>query len=162
MEQGKKTGICVGKGAETTMFVLGKALLAADEGKQVMVIRFMKGRRLKDSVFLKRLEPEIRFFRFEKSGEEFGELSPEHQKEEIQNIKNGLHYARKVLRTGECDLLILDGVLELLDRGIITEEEMLSILEEKAGEMAVVLTGARLYDCVGRLADEVCRIGADF
>lgn len=157
MEQGK---ICiyVGEGQETTMSVLGKALLAADEGKQVMVIRFMKDRSLKESAFLKRLEPEVRFFRFEKCEEEFGDLPLEHQRDEIQNIKNGLHYARKVLRTGECDLLILDGVLGLLDPGIITEEEMLSILSEKTEEMQVVLTGIRLHDSIDRLADEVCRI----
>lgn len=157
MEQGK---ICVysGDGHGKSPAALGKALQAASQGKQVVIIQFMKGRGLEESAFLKRLEPEIRFFCFEKSEKDFNQLSPEHQKEEIQNIKNGLNYARKVLHTGECDLLILDEVLGILDNDIITTEDLKALLQTKAPEMTIIMTGIQLKDEICALADEVSRI----
>ena len=64
---------------------------------------------------MKRLEPEIKIFRFEKSDEDYVNLSEERKTEEWQNIRNGLNFAKKVLYTGECSLLILDEVLGLID-----------------------------------------------
>ena len=59
-------------------------------------------------------------FRFEKSDSNFVELSNEQKADEIINIRNGLNFAKKVLCTGSCDLLILDEVLRLIDNGKIT------------------------------------------
>ncbi len=157
MEQGK---ICIysGDGHGKSPAALGKALQAASQGRQVVIIQFMKGKGLQESEFLKRLEPEIKFFRFEKSEEDFLQLPIERQKEEIQNIKNGLNYAKKVLYTGECDLLILDEVLGLLDNDIITPEDLKTLLSARAQETTVIMTGIQLKDEICALADEVSRI----
>lgn len=157
MKQGK---ICIysGDGHGKSPAALGKALQAASQGRQVVIIQFMKGKGLQESEFLKRLEPEIKFFRFEKSEEDFLQLPIERQKEEIQNIKNGLNYAKKVLYTGECDLLILDEVLGLLDNDIITPEDLKTLLSARAQETTVIMTGIQLKDEICVLADEVSRI----
>lgn len=157
MEQGK---ICVysGDGHGKSPAALGKALQAASQGRQVVIIQFMKGKGLEESDFLKRLEPEIKFFRFEKSEEDFIRLSPDAQREEIQNIKNGLNFAKKVLNTGECELLILDEVLGLLDNAIISCEDLKNILQSKAEETTIIMTGIQLTDDICMLADEVSRI----
>lgn len=157
MEQGK---ICIysGDGHGKSPAALGKALQAASQGRQVVIIQFMKGKGLEESEFLKRLEPEIKFFRFEKSEEDFLQLPIERQKEEIQNIKNGLNYAKKVLYTGECDLLILDEVLGLLDNDIITPGDLKMLLSARAQETTVIMTGIQLKDEICVLADEVSRI----
>lgn len=157
MEQGK---ICIysGDGHGKSPAALGRALQAASQGKQVVIIQFMKGKGLEESEFLKRLEPEIKFFRFEKSEDDFLNLSQECQKEEIQNIKNGLNFAKKVLHTGECDLLILDEVLGLLDKAIISTEDLKNILMAKAEETTIIMTGIQLNDEICKLADEISRI----
>ena len=74
-----------GEGHGKSSAALGKALQVACDGKDAVIITFLKG--LKNEEFLKRLEPEIRIFRFEKSEEEFSQLSPERQQEEVSNIK---------------------------------------------------------------------------
>lgn len=157
MEQGK---ICIysGDGHGKSPAALGKALQAASQGRQVVIIQFMKGKGLEESDFLKRLEPEIKFFRFEKSEEDFIRLSPMAQQEEIQNIKNGLNFAKKVLNTGECELLILDEVLGLLDNEIISCEDLKNILQSKAEDTTIIMTGIQLTDEICMLADEVSRI----
>lgn len=157
MEQGK---ICIysGDGHGKSPAALGKALQAASQGKQVVIIQFMKGKGLEESEFLKRLEPEIKFFRFEKSEEDFIDLPKKAQEEEIQNIKNGLNFAKKVLHTGECDLLIPDEVLGLLDNEIISCQDFRNILLSKAEETTIIMTGIQLTDEICAMADQVSRI----
>lgn len=147
-----------GDGHGKTPAAWGEALHAASEGKQVIIIQFLKGRGLQDSAFLKRLEPEIKFFRFEKSETDFSTLSDECKVEEIKNIKNGLNFAKKVLVTEGCDLLILDEVLGLVDVGIITVEELKALIGAKCEDTTLIMTGIQLTDEVCALADEVSKI----
>ena len=88
----------------------------------------------------------------------FAELSEEKKTEEIINIKNGINFAKKVLSTGECDLLILDELLGLIDNSIITVEDLKNLLEARDEETDVILTGISLNDEISLLADEISRI----
>ncbi|MCR4588025.1 MAG: cob(I)yrinic acid a,c-diamide adenosyltransferase [Lachnospiraceae bacterium] len=147
-----------GDGHGKTPAALGHAVVAAAEGQQVVIIQFLKGKGLGETEFVKRLEPEIKLFRFEKSDEDFMLLSEEKRTEEIMNIKNGMNYAKKVLSVHECGLLILDEVLGLIDNQIITVEELESVLGSKSDDTTVIMTGITLNDDVCMLADEVSRI----
>ena len=125
--------------------------------KGVVIIQFLKGKGLEDSDFLRRMEPEIKLFRFEKSDSNFAELPEEKKQEEIQNIRNGIGFAKKVLTTGECNLLILDEVLGLVEKDIITVDTLKTLLECR-GDTDVILTGITLNDEICVLADEVSKI----
>ena len=149
--------ISAGDGRGKSPAAIGRAVQAAMEGKQVVIIQFLKGKGLKDSEFLRRMEPEIKLFRFEKSDENFEELPEEKKAEEISNIRNGMNFARKVLATGECDLLILDEVLGLVEKGIVSVEDLKAMLECRE-DTSVILTGIKLNDEICVLADEVSRI----
>jgi cob(I)alamin adenosyltransferase len=145
-----------GEGHGKSAAALGRAIQFASEGKDVVIINFLKG--YQNEEFLKRLEPEIKVFRFEKSEEEFSRLSDERKQEEIRNIKNGLNFAKKVLTTGECSLLILDEVLGLIDNGIITIEDLGHIIDSKAEDVGIIMTGIHLNDDVCQIADEIFKI----
>ena len=147
-----------GDGHGKSAAALGRAIQVASSGGDVVIINFLKGNQ--NEAFLKRMEPEIKIFRFEKSEEEFAQLSNERKQEEIYNIKNGLNFAKKVLTTGECSLLILDEVLGLIDNGIITIEDLGHILEARSEDVDIILTGIRLNDDVCQLADEIFKIEA--
>ncbi len=147
-----------GDGHGKSPAALGRAVQTACRGENVVIIQFLKGRGLTDSEFVKRLEPEIKIFRFEKSDEDYVNLSEERKTEEWQNIRNGLNFAKKVLYTGECSLLILDEVLGLIDKGIITVEELKNLLMVKPGDMDIIMTGITLNDEVCVLADEVTKV----
>lgn len=147
-----------GDGHGKSPAAMGRAIQAACQGENVVIIQFLKGKSDEKIDFLKRLEPEIKIFSFEKSDEVFEELPKERQLEEVQNIKNGMNYARKVLCTGECDVLILDEVLGLLDNNIITVEDLRQVLDTRSDETDIIMTGIHLSDEVCILADEVSRI----
>ena len=149
--------IYTGDGRGKSPAALGRAIQAAAEGKSVVIIQFLKGKGLTDSDFIRRLEPEIKIFHFEKSDENYAKLSDEKKREEIINIKNGLNFARKVLTTGECDYLILDEVLGLIEKDIISVDELKMLLEGH-GDTGVSLTGTTLKEEICVLADEVSKI----
>lgn len=149
--------IYTGDGRGKSPAALGRAVQAAAMGEQVVIIQFLKGKGLEDTEFVRRLEPDIKLFRFEKSDENYEELPEEKKAEEIMNIRNGINFAKKVLTTGECDLLVLDEVLGLLDKDIIEVEDVKRLLEMR-GETNIILTGIALNDEVCILADEVSKI----
>ena len=63
-----------------------------------------------------------------------------------------------MLTTGECDLLILDEVLGLIDNEIITVEDLKNLLEARDGGTDIIMTGISLNDDLCLVADEVSRI----
>ena len=133
MEKGS-VQIYYGAGRGKTNAALGNALRAAGENKSVIIIQFLKGKTDDQIAYMKQLEPEIKVFRFEKSEENYDELPEERQAEEKLNMKNGLNFAKKVLVTGECNVLILDEVLGLIDAGVISSEELEAVLKAKMDE----------------------------
>ena len=148
--------IYCGDGHGKSAAALGQAIHAASLGKNVIIIKFLKSQ--EDSEFMTRLEPEIKVFRFEKSEVNFEELSESEKQEEVQNIRNGLNFAKKVLTTGGCDMLILDEVLGLIDNHIIEADELRAILEAKTEEETIILTGIQLHDETCIVADEIYKI----
>ena len=149
--------IYTGGGRGKSPAALGRAVQAAAAGEQVVIIQFLKGKGLEDTEFVRRLEPEIKLFRFEKSDEFYEELPEEKKAEEDMNIRNGMNFAKKVLSTGECNLLILDEVLGLIEKNIISVEDVENLLNQR-GETDVILTGISLNDEICSLADEVSKI----
>lgn len=157
MEKGQIMIIC-GEGKGKTSAALGRGIFGASKGKSVIIIQFLKGKGGEQVDFIKRLEPEIKVFTFEKWDADYQSLSLEEQQEEAVNIRNGLNFARKVMTTDGCDILILDEVLGLVDRGIITEEELKVLVEAKDESMELVLTGINMCDSLYPYADDVVRI----
>ncbi len=138
MDSGRIICYC-GNGRGKSAAALGFAFKAAACGKRVMIVQFMKN--LSESEFVKRLEPEIKVFRFEKSDRDFITLSDEEKRDETENINTGVLFARKVLSTGECDLLILDEILGLVDAGILEESALIDMLSQKSENQTVIMTG---------------------
>ena len=147
-----------GDGHGKSPAALGQAVMSAAAGEAVVIIQFLKEKGLNDSEFISRLEPEVKIFRFEKSEGNFDELSEEKKAEEIINIKNGLNFAKKVLTTGGCDLLILDEVLGLVDNHIITVEDLKNLIDARDEETDIIMTGISMNDELCMMADEVSKI----
>lgn len=158
MSEGKILAI-YGNGQGKSAAAIGKAIATAEMGENVVVIQFLKG--LYSEEYLNRLEPEIRFFRFERSQKAFSDLTEHEQKEEEVNIRNGLFFARKVLTTDECKMLILDEVLGIVAEGLITEDELIGLFQAKNSEQDIILTGTNLTESVKNACDVVMNISKE-
>ncbi len=147
-----------GYGRGKTTAALGYAIQEASKGGSSIIIQFLKGKDDDEVTFIRRLEPEIKLFRFQKSADLYDNLSDEEQAEEKMNMKNGINYARKVLTTGECSMLILDEVLGLIDKKVITAEELINLIKAHSEDTTVILTGRVLPDQLIPYVDEIYRI----
>ncbi len=154
-----QTEVICGTGRGKTSLAIGKCLQASTMGKSVIIIQFLKGKDKGDTEFLENLDrQDIKIFRFEKQEACYNDLNEEEQKEEQTNILNGLNFARKVIVTRECDLLVLDEALGLLEMGIASEEMMREMLDQTEGSMHVILTGVNIPDWLTRYADSITTV----
>ena len=147
-----------GYGKGKTPAVFGYAIHEASRGGNSIIIQFLKGKDDDEISFIKRLEPEIKLFRFQKSDCLYDELSDEENLEEQMSMKNGINYARKVLTTEECSMLILDEVLGLVDKKVISVEDLIALIETRSEDTTILLTGRVLDDALLPYLDEVYRI----
>lgn len=157
MEKGFVKVYC-GEGKGKSQSSLGRALICASEGKTVFVIQFLKGRTSGELSYFKQLEPEIEVFRFEKEKAYYEDLSQEAREEEKINIINGMNFARKVVSIEECDVLVLDEVLGLIDLGIISAEDVIALIKRKPDSMELILTGRRLPEQIIPYAEYISSI----
>ena len=148
--------IC-GPGKGKTASALGRGVSALIRGKNVIMVQFLKGSMDSDNMeVLKRLEPEFKLFRFEKSPMVFDRLSDEEKEEARINIRNGLNFSKKVLVTGECDILILD-------EGIITLEELCALITQaRQSEAELIMTGTVYPAALDEWVDEVTKLQTRF
>ncbi len=77
---------------------------------------------------LKNLEPQFKVFNFEKNRGFTWELSEEEKIELTSEVQNALKFASKVMDTGECDVLILDEILNAVHLGFLEEVCFVSLL----------------------------------
>ena len=150
-----------GEGHGKTTAAIGSAINAASEGKEAIIIQFLKARQEHEINFYKKLEPSIKYFNFSKADVCYNELDEEKRKEEKLNLKNGFIYGRKVIQTGACDLIVLDEILGLADLKIVTVEEIRRMLSSVPENMTVICTGRVLNDRLRDLADEIYNIAPE-
>lgn len=156
----EKVTVYYGSGKGKTAAALGYAIQSASQGHSVIIVQFLKGRKEEELVFLRRLEPDIKVFSFARSVKDFSELSEEEQQEENMNIRNGFNFAKKVLITGECNLLILDGFLDLLNNGMVSEEDFQILMNAKSEDTEILLTGRRMREILQKYAEKIYEICA--
>ena len=154
-----------GSGKGKTSAAVGQCIRAAGLGQSVIIIQFLKGKDAEEFSFLNRLggaglglEPDIKLFRFERENESYDCLLDSQKKEERQNILNGFNFAKKVIDTGECDVLVLDEVLGLVDLEIISIEDIISLITLRDDYCKLVMTGRCLPPELEPYVDIVSKI----
>ena len=150
------TEVYCGNGKGKTTLAIGQALRFAAQGKSVIIIQFLKGRERRELDFLEDLDNlDFKIFRFEKMDTCYNDLSEQEKTEERTNILNGLNFARKVIATGECDFLLLDEILGLMDKGIAPVETIIDMLKLKDESMHIVMSGRWLPEALKPYVDSV-------
>jgi cob(I)alamin adenosyltransferase len=139
-----------GNGKGKTTAALGLSLRAICAGKTVFFGQFLKG-----SEYSELRAPE---FLPGFTIEQFGSgcfLSREPDEEDIARARKGLSRCGEVLRSGEYDLVVLDEVNVALHYGLFGVSDVLGLLEARAPEIEVVLTGRHAPDDLIEAADLV-------
>lgn len=147
-----------GEGHGKSTAAIGFAVSAACEGKESVVIQFLKGKCSRNQELMSRLEPELKFFNFSRAEIFFNDLDEDSKQEEIMNIRNGFNYAKKVVSTKTDGTVVLDELLGLWDLNLITIAEIKELLELKNPEVTIIMTGKVFPDEIKESVDEIYRI----
>lgn len=144
--------VYTGDGKGKTTASLGLGLRAAGHGLRVCMVQFMKGNLVYgEQRAVKRLPNfEIRQF----GRKQFVDRERP-AKVDVEWARKGMEFARKALSGKRYDLVILDELNVALDWKLVTLEDVLSLIREKAPGTEVVITGRYAHPQVMELADYV-------
>jgi len=165
-----------GGGKGKTSAALGLALRAVGQGFKVYMIQFMKSGDTGELFSIKKYLPNITIVQvgkealkekqakmFEFDGE--GEIKPTGpedgyyyfppDQEEKEPARRGLEYAERVIMSGKYDMVILDEVHCVMDKGLIKTSEVIALLDRKPDHVEVILTGRGMPPEIKERADLV-------
>lgn len=147
-----------GEGKGKTTATIGLGIRALGNNMKVIMIQFLKNDNTGECKLLKQLEPGFKVFHFEKHRAFTWELKEEEKKELKEEITMAIKFARKVMDTGECDILILDEILATVQLDYVRVETIIELIECKPDAMELVLTGRELPSEIAARADYISKI----
>lgn len=134
-----------GNGKGKTTASLGLALRALGRDFKVHLIQFMKGGIEGNSDFeeygeLKALKQFANF-----SQKRFGMkqwIVGKPNKDHLEQGSQALAYSKEIVSSGKYDLVIIDEILYAIQLGVISQEDVLKVIEAKEKNTELVLTGS--------------------
>lgn len=127
-----------GEGEGKTCLVIGRGVRGLSENLQVRMIQFLEKRTHNELKILKNFEPDFRIFRFSKE-------NTDNSSKDIENeISQAFHFTKKIIDTGECDMLILDGFLDCISKGLLDIDNVKELFSKKHEHMEILLTGKEI------------------
>ena len=147
--------IYYGNGKGKTTAALGVALRAIGYNHNVCMIQFIKGEWDYGELYSSnKLKPN---FELIVTGKGFiGIIDDDHLIEEhIRSSKNALKIAREKISSNKYNTIILDEINYALKLNLITENEVIDLLDSKPAELNIIMTGNYLSDKILEIADLV-------
>jgi cob(I)alamin adenosyltransferase len=147
--------VYTGNGKGKTTAALGLALRAVGHGRRVLMLQFMKGGGTYGECTAARMLPGFEIV--QKGLPSFVDRdNPD--PESLRLAGEAVAMARDALTSGRWDLVILDELNVALDFGLVTLEDVLSLLDARRPDIDVVLTGRRAHPEVVSRADLVSEV----
>ncbi len=150
-----KTVGCVhvytGSGKGKTTAAIGLAVRALGTGRRVYVGQFMKSGGSAEIKALKAHFPECEVECFGLGRFIHGAPSSE----DLQAARRGLHRVRKIIMSGNHDLVIADELNGAVKAGLISVDEQLGLIETRPAHVELVITGRNAHQRLIEKADLV-------
>lgn len=147
--------IYTGDGKGKTTAAVGLATRAAGNEYMVTMVQFLKGGATGELHSAKRLDPYFNIYRFEKPRGFFWTLNEEQKAELKEEIQEAYNFCLKQLEDKSCDILIMDEVMGALSNKLLTEEQILHLMDKKPEEIELVMTGRNVPERIVEKANLV-------
>jgi cob(I)alamin adenosyltransferase len=142
-----------GKGKTTAAF--GQALRAIGQGYKVFILQFMKGRKYGEFIAAEKYLPHLTI---RMSGLDSFVMRDNPAATDIELAQKGLDTAKKAIKSGKYDMVILDEINVALDFKLIDLQEVIEIIKNKPAGLDLILTGRYAPKEIIKLADTVSEI----
>ena len=172
--------VFTGNGKGKTSASLGIALRAVGQGLSVYMIQFMKSGETGEMFAIKKYLPKMKLVQFGKDALnekqvkifEFdgkGAITPSGPKngkyyvflpdrEEQEPSRRALEHAFHVAMSKKFDIIILDEINCALDKGLVSVEEVIKLIDERPVNVELILTGRGCPQEIQNKADLVSNI----
>jgi cob(I)alamin adenosyltransferase len=171
--------IYTGDGKGKTTASLGLALRALGHNMSVYMIQFMKSGDTGEMFSIQKYLPHFKFVQFGKNALKEKQLKmvsfdseekiPNNltekevyvfpsDNEEVDPSELGFEHAKKIIGSGEYDLVILDEINCALSRGIVSIEQAKGLINGKPDHVEIVFTGRDAPKEIKELADLVSEV----
>lgn len=148
-----------GDGKGKTTAAIGLILRALGRGKRVTLVQLIKNRKTGEIEMLEKMD-NIKILRG-KDGDGFSFSMTDEQKQKTREISDkNLSTALEILKSGECDLLVIDEAAGALNRGLASTEIMEEILGNKPNITELVFTGRQMPKFITQRADYITEMRA--
>lgn len=146
--------VYTGDGKGKTTAALGLALRATGQGMRVLFIQFVKGRISGEHRFVNRYHP------FELVKLNQGDSFSQPREFLETSVRESRSRAEEALLSGKYDLVILDEIFVAFNLGLVTLEDILSLINKKPEAIELVLTGRGAPQEIIQRADLVTEMRA--
>ena len=150
--------IYTGNGKGKTTAALGLGIRAYGAGLNVIMVQFLKGSETGELKVIEQLSPRFKLIRQEKIKGFIWNMNEEEKKELKSAVDNIFNSALEASVSGEWDMLIMDEMMGALSNGLISLEELVSLIRNKSEGLEVILTGRNAPKELIDLADYVSEI----
>ncbi len=139
--------VYTGEGKGKTSAAMGLMTRALGNRWKVAVIQFIKYWGVGEHVFIRDIMPiykdKLYFYKGGRGFYKAGDLSPQHVSEEQHKQAAQLTYdeALSAASSGDYDLVICDEINNAVHDGLISREQLVTLLESKAPHTSLCLTG---------------------
>ena len=148
------THVYYGYGKGKTTCALGLSVRASGRGYKVVIVQFLKDMLSGELAQFEKLD-NIRVIRGTACPKFVKDMTPE-ELEETRSIHNGnLREALALVEAGECDMLVLDELLDAIQLDVLDEQLISGIICEKPEKLELVITGHEPVDWVMERADYI-------
>ena len=144
--------VYTGDGKGKTTAALGLSLRACGQGLHTYIGQFLKKRRYGELRGVARLAPFVTIEQYGVNERIYaGEVTPEQR----AAAREGLARARHALVSAHYDIVVMDEVNVALDYGLLSEAEILELVDSKPPSVELVMTGRRAPQAILDRADLV-------
>lgn len=159
------TLVFTGEGKGKTTAALGLALRAFGHKFRVLILQFIKGGRDSGELYALQKLSEISettdnfgYIEIRQLGEGFTKKGSKTENEHKKAAINALNQAMKEVTSGNWDMVILDEILYAAKFGLLSEDDIFSLIDKKTENIHLVLTGRNASEAIINKADLVSDI----
>ncbi len=129
--------IYTGNGKGKTTASAGLALRAVGAGMRVFIGQFIKNKDSAEMKLLRERCPEVDIVQFGAGG--FITSTPSGN--DLEKAHNGIEHLRNALACDDYDMVIADEILGALSAGVVTLDEITTLIAERPSHLELIFTG---------------------
>jgi cob(I)alamin adenosyltransferase len=147
--------VYTGNGKGKTTAAIGQGVRSAGNGLRVYMLQFLKTDPTGELEIAKLIGDRFQIFRFESVRGFFWTLSDEEKEVLKGEVDKEYKFAMEVVENSRCDVFILDEIMGVLSNKLLTEEQVIELIDKKPSNMEMILTGRNVPDSIKERADLV-------